>query len=111
MLVLVLLNIHEMLDGHVDHILKGLVEVVADLFDLVLLVQEIFLHLVDPNIQSLDVHLRLPSSLAIVFSSPISNCCMFAPTTLSSSSMSVIFFSAPSARSLPRCASASKVPM
>ena len=68
-----------------------------------------------------------PSSLAIVFSSPISNCCMLAPTTLknihilsvcflskwkshlSSSSMSVIFFSAPSARSLPRCASASNV--
>ena len=29
-LILVLLNIHEMLDGHVDHILEGLVEVVAD---------------------------------------------------------------------------------
>merc|ERR1712080_302177 len=97
----------KILDGHVDHVLKGLVEVVADLFDLILFVQEIFLHLVNPHIQSLDVHLRLfPSVFApfqlvhqlqnLILGSllsgnclllPISNCCMFAPTTLSSSSM------------------------
>ena len=59
------------------------------------------------------VHLKLctwdPSSLAIVFSSPISSCCMLAPTTLSSSSMSLIFFSAPSAIVLPLEASDSIV--
>ena len=35
-----------------------------------------------------------PSSLFIVFSSLISSVCMFAPTIFSSSSMSMIFFSA-----------------
>ena len=29
-MLLLLLNIHKILDGHVDHILEGLVEVVAD---------------------------------------------------------------------------------
>ena len=45
----------------------------------------------------------------MVFSSPISSCCMLAPTTLNSSSMSLIFFSAPSAIVLPLDASDSMV--
>ena len=33
-------------DAHVDHVLKGLVEIVADLLDLVLLSQQVLLHLI-----------------------------------------------------------------
>ena len=36
-----------MLDAHVDHIFKGLVEVVADLLDLIFLSQQVLLDLID----------------------------------------------------------------
>merc|ERR1719222_7264 len=54
-------------DAHVDHVLKGLVQVVAHLLDLHLLREQIFLLLVDPDIEPLNVHLSILSPVVAGF--------------------------------------------
>ena len=41
------------------HLLEGAIDVVGDLLDLELLVDQLVLDLVDPDVQPLDVHLRV----------------------------------------------------
>ena len=44
------------LENHFEHVVKGFVEVVGDMFDLHLFAEQILLDLINPNVQPLDVH-------------------------------------------------------
>ena len=48
-----------MIRNHAQHVIKCLVDLIAYLLNLIFLSKKILLNLVNPHIQSLDVHLRL----------------------------------------------------
>ena len=71
-------SITEFLWSHTQHIFKNLIQLITDFLDLHFLSKEIFFNLVNSDIQSLDVHLGLLSSVLTCFQfhSQIQNFCL-----------------------------------
>ena len=54
-----------LLRSHIDHVIKHLVQLIADFLDFHFLRQKILLNLINPHIQPLNVHLSILSPVGV----------------------------------------------